>query len=32
LRSGENLGAIGIDDFIGQTSQVIASRSLELRP
>jgi len=32
LRSGDNLGAIGVADFIEQTNAVIASRSLELRP
>lgn len=31
LRSGENLGAVNVDEFIQQTRGVIASRSLELR-
>jgi threonyl-tRNA synthetase len=32
LRSGENLGAIGIDEFIRQTREVIDTRSLQLQP
>jgi threonyl-tRNA synthetase len=32
LRSGENLGAVGIGDFIDRASSVIISRSLELQP
>ncbi|MDQ3548907.1 MAG: His/Gly/Thr/Pro-type tRNA ligase C-terminal domain-containing protein, partial [Chloroflexota bacterium] len=32
LRSGENLGAVVVDDFIGRVNAVVASRSLELQP
>ncbi len=32
LRSGENLGAVGISEFIKRASEVISSRSLELQP
>jgi threonyl-tRNA synthetase len=32
LRSGENLGAVAISDFIDRASSVISSRSLELQP
>jgi threonyl-tRNA synthetase len=32
LRSGENLGAVAISDFIDSASSVISSRSLELQP
>ncbi|MEX2314606.1 MAG: His/Gly/Thr/Pro-type tRNA ligase C-terminal domain-containing protein, partial [Thermomicrobiales bacterium] len=32
LRSGENLGAVAIADFIASANAVAASRSLELQP
>jgi threonyl-tRNA synthetase len=32
LRSGENLGAVAVTDFLEQAGTVIASRSIELQP
>jgi threonyl-tRNA synthetase len=32
LRSGDNLGAVSVDDFVDSAGQVISTHSLELQP